>query len=134
MSRDIEQFLNKFDELLSNDLILRIIMMVYKEHNLELIRKQKILKAKLNDDILQFFGHYYTDGKIKLYKGINNEIILNNMHHNNCRLYSQNQTNGQTELLIQSDQNQIVLFDNPIAYDSNGLPITKKVKVYIYYM
>lgn len=134
MSKDIDIFLTKFAEILPNDLITRIVTSIYKDQNIELIKKQKRLKAKLNNEILQYFGSCYNDNQIRLYRGQNNEVLLDNNLCNRCWLYSQDSLTGQPELLMHSDQNHIVLLDNPVTYDINGLPIQKRIKINICYI
>lgn len=135
MKNDINSFLNLMEDMLSYDILKQIILLVYKDQNMAVIKKQKLLKYRINSDIIKVHNIYYYDNNFMIYKNQSDQFILekisvNNM--NNISFYS-----NDSNLLLSNDcTNEIVLFDNnqEQAYDENGLPVQRRIKLNIVYV
>lgn len=149
MRKDIDLFLTQMGNSLSNDLISHIVITyIYKDANIRNIQKQKKNKKLVCEELITFFGKCYNDRNILLYRNQQDQIILRNFSENNrFFLYSEREQQQTTEPALpmlldsgherQTEQNEFILFDNPtneIVYDENGLPIQKKIKLYIMYI
>lgn len=152
MRHDIELFLTKMQDILSEDLIKHIVYIVGVEKNIQTIKRQRQYKVQLNKDIIKLFNTYYYDNNFILYKNEHNQFILENMAIKNKQIYvySNKPIESQNEI-VESNQNQlvlhnqssadtseqIVLFENPSnqdLYDDNGFPIQRRIKLDIVYV
>lgn len=136
MNHDIESFLYVMKEMLPFDIIKHIVALVSMDKNLAVIKKQKQLKIKLNADIIKLFNTYYYDNNFLLYRNEQNQFVLENISLNNKNIFvCSNRQQISTELQPNNDMNQIVLFEHPevIAYDDNGLPIQRRIRLDVVY-
>jgi hypothetical protein len=140
MDHDIESFLIMMDEMLAFDIIKYIVSMISNEKNMLIIQRQKIIKKKINKDVIKLFNTYYYDNNFLVYKNEHNQFILQNISLNNKHISvykKQHQENNQLMLTNGLDnENEIILFeenrDNEI-YDENGLPVIRRIRLDIVY-
>jgi hypothetical protein len=126
----IDSFIERMKYILTPDMIEFIVCeYIYKKHNLQVVRNQKQLKVKLNKELSDMFNVYYDDNNFKLYKNENNQFVLRN-HIIDKQFY----LCGNNDIVPINNTNDLVLFENQQNYDENGIPIQRKIKLYIVYM
>jgi hypothetical protein len=135
MRKDIDLFLNDMENVLSADLIAHIITTyIYKDRNMKTIQKQKKAKSIVCKELIEFYGLCYSNQGFSLYRNQQNQIILKNYQpHTSFLLYSERDQLIRNQ---QSSDNEMVLFNNQSnpVYDDNGIPVQKKIKLYIMYI
>lgn len=76
---NIDLYFNKMENILNFDIIRKIYTII----NIQIIKKQKILKKYLNDDILLYKNAFYYDKNLLIYKNNSNNIKIKNKNYNN---------------------------------------------------
>lgn len=124
---NIDLYFDKMENILNFDIIRKI----YNIINIQIIKKQKILKKYLNDDILLYKNAFYYDKNLLIYKNNSNNIQIKNKNHNNKFL---------SYKLFKVDNNYIVnsniLIDNftnnsNITIDNNSSNIIIDNNIYL---
>jgi hypothetical protein len=128
----IDSFIDKMKHILTPDIIEFIVgEYIYKERNLQVIRKQKTFRVRLNRELYDMFNVYYDDNNFKLYKNENNQFVLRN-HTKDKQFYMC--ANNDIVSVPVNNANDLVLFENQQNYDENGQPIQRRIKLYILYI
>lgn len=123
MSKNIDIFLGKMETILTRDLIIYILKIVYNSHNKKLICDQKEKKKNVISELNNMFNVYYNDDKIMIYKNKNNQIMLKNyVKNSSCYLYNMQQPPSSVP---DDEENQLVLLDEPSR---------RNIKLYVIYM
>ena len=104
---------------------------IYKERNLQVIKKQKQFRVRLNKELCDIFNVYYDDSNFKLYKNNSNQFVLHN-HTKDKQFYMC--ANNHIVPVPVNNANDLVLFENQQNYDENGQSIQRKIKLYIVYI
>jgi hypothetical protein len=126
---DIDNFIETMKLMLPTDLQQLILReYIYKERNLQIIKKQKETKVTLNKELLYMFNVFYDDNNLKLYKNQNNQYVLRN-YLKNKQFYICTANN---EIIPVNNTNELVLFEP--QYDMNGHPIQRRIKLNIVYI
>ena len=145
MRDNIDTFLTQMQNVLSNDLIIHIVSSyILKDANMRIIKRQKRYKQILCKELVEFHNNCYKDKNISLYRNHRDQIVLkNNSLDNRFFFYSEREHNqfildNEHEKVVDcNDCNEVVLFNTAngeIVYDANGLPVQKKIKLYIMYI
>tara|TARA_Y100000389_G_scaffold191910_1_gene218778 strand:+ start:389 stop:823 length:435 start_codon:yes stop_codon:yes gene_type:complete len=119
---NIDLYFDKMDKILNCDIILKIFNII----NIQIIKKQKILKNKLNYDILLHKNIFYNDKNMLIYKNNANIQIKNKTNYNKF-----------SYKLLKVDNNYIVnsniLFDNSnnLILDNNSSNILLDNNIYL---
>ncbi len=132
----IDSFIDKMKYILTPDMVEFIVSeYIYKERNLQVIRKQKHFRVRLNQELYDMFNVYYDDNNFKLYKNENNQFVLRN-HTKDKKIYmcANNDIVPVPVNNANANANDLVLFENRQNYDENGQPIQRRVKLYILYI
>jgi len=80
LNSDIELYMNKMENILNVDILKKILTII----NINIIKKQKILKNQLNQEINKYKDVYYKDNKFLIYKNkLNNIAIRNRFNYSN---------------------------------------------------
>lgn len=128
----IDSFIDKMKHILTPDIIEFIVgEYIYKERNLQAIRKQKQFRLRLNRELCDMFNVYYDDSNFKLYKNNSNQFVLQN-HTKDKQFYMC--VNNNIVPVPVNNANDLVLFENRQNYDENGQPIQRRIKLYIVYI
>ncbi len=113
MLRDINSFLNMMENILSYDIIKDIINIIYKDFNISIVKRQKLLKYQLNKDIIRFHNTYYYDKNYLIYKNNLNQMVLKQKKSNTLHkisLYSD--SDNSSNLILNDNNDEIILFTN----------------------
>lgn len=80
LNSNIELYMNKMENILNVDILKKILTII----NINIIKKQKILKNQLNEEINKYKDVYYKDNKFLIYKNkLNNIAIRNRFNYSN---------------------------------------------------
>lgn len=80
LNSNIELYMNKMENILNVDILKKILTII----NINIIKKQKILKNQLNQEINKYKDVYYKDNKFLIYKNkLNNIAIRNRFNYSN---------------------------------------------------
>jgi|TARA_Y100000389_G_C17394098_1_gene481561 hypothetical protein len=80
LNSDIELYMSKMENILNVDILKKILTII----NINIIKKQKILKNQLNQEINKYKDVYYKDNKFLIYKNkLNNIAIRNRFNYSN---------------------------------------------------
>lgn len=107
MRNNIETFLDKMDKILTNDLKEKIVQSVSFEKNFMIIKKQWILKKKLQRDLNIILNTVYNDGQIIIYRNFaTGKLMLHNNfdNHSTISIYGDNYINeDDTNTIVNSN-------------------------------
>lgn len=124
MRDNIELFLNSMDIILSTDLKKLIATIVNIDSNIAIIQRQKIIKYKLNVEILKLFNTCYFDSNFSIYKNNRNQLVFDNISLGNNQVYLFSNNSHQIPLPVvaqsDSDNNQLVRYNDIANNISNG--------------
>jgi hypothetical protein len=135
MHDDIDIFLERMDNTLTLDLVAYIGSIIYKDLNLDIIKKQKQFKYILHKELFYKFNVLYNDDNILLYMNKDNICMLHSNPNTNQSLYLysngiQQPQNTLTSLSHNANDddntNDIILFENSI--------VQRRIKLYIVYL
>lgn len=116
---NIDLYFDKIDKILNYDIIIKILNII----NIQIIKKQKKLKNKLNYDILLYKNIFYNDKNMLIYKNNANIQIKNKTNYNKL-----------SYKLLKVDNNYLVnsniLFDNNLL-DNNSSNILLDNNIYL---
>jgi hypothetical protein len=87
MHDDIDIFLERMDNTLTLDLVAYIGSIIYKDLNLDIIKKQKQFKYILHKELFYKFNVLYNDDNILLYMNKDNICMLHSNPNTNQSLY-----------------------------------------------
>lgn len=121
MRDNIELFLDTMDTILPFDLKRHIVNIINTKNNIAIIRKQKIRKNKLNEQIVKLFNTCYFDNNFSLYRNDRNQIVFQNISlgNNQVFLFANNNVT-QPEPASEEPNNQLVPYNNIANNISNG--------------
>ena len=69
---DICNYCNKMEQILNNDIIKKILSII----NINIIKKQKKLKYKLNEEIIEYKDLYYKDKNYIIFRNKFDDLVL----------------------------------------------------------
>lgn len=69
---DICNYCNKMEQILNNDMIKKILSII----NINIIKKQKKLKYKLNEEIIEYKDLYYKDKNYIIFRNKFDDLVL----------------------------------------------------------
>ncbi len=138
---NIDGFLEKMEARLPIDLVTYIMKIVIRDANIEIIKKQKKLKMRMQYELVDVLNSYYSDNNIKLYKNNRDQFVVH-PKNNNCRMMlfcnQGNQGNqlpslGHMQNLLTEgnttdEQNEVILFPS-VNTDPN-----RRLKIFIVYI
>lgn len=116
LNSDIELYMSKMENILNVDILKKILTII----NINIIKKQKILKNQLNQEINKYKDVYYKDNKFLIYKNKLNNIAIRNRfnYSNNINLKLIKVKNN--TINNDDDINNIILNNtNNIIYEKN---------------
>lgn len=149
MRDNITSFLNKMDQILPTDMKQSIVSLAIKDINLNIIRKQKENKIKMNEEFIKVFNTVYHFGGLRLYQKNERFMLENSTENKSIYLYSQrNIISHDNGILPHPDnivpQNQMIPLTNNTSSQSqdnndivlfNGTPnAQRKIKIYVMYI
>ena len=120
---NIDSFIDTMIDILPKDILIYLLTKyVYKDRNLQIIRKQKQNKIILNMQFFDIFNMYYNDTNFKLYRNKNDQYVLHNkLKNKQLYIYTPNQ-----EIIPVTNTNELILFDNQ--------HVNRQIKLYIVYL
>lgn len=136
---NIDNTLNLMEKMLSLD----ILTYIYHFYNIDIIKKQKILKKKILIDIKKLFNIYYYDENILMYLNENNNMVLRHLNNNTRHIQQIQHIMPLNENEYENDnenQNQIVNINNNntdiILFNYNDIEqnMERKINIYIVYV
>lgn len=78
---NIELYLDKMKELLNSDILRKILTYI----NIDIIKKQKLLKNELNKEIKEYNNIYFNNLDYIVYRNIKNNLIIKNKRNKNTK-------------------------------------------------
>jgi hypothetical protein len=78
---NIELYLDKMKELLNSDILRKILTYI----NIDIIKKQKLLKNELNKEIKEYNNIYFNNLDYIVYRNMKNNLIIKNKRNKNTK-------------------------------------------------
>lgn len=78
---NIELYLDKMKELLNSDILIKILTYI----NIDIIKKQKLLKNELNNEIKEYNNIYFNNLDYIVYRNMKNNLIIKNKRNKNTK-------------------------------------------------
>tara|TARA_B100001540_G_scaffold317748_1_gene352596 strand:+ start:15260 stop:15667 length:408 start_codon:yes stop_codon:yes gene_type:complete len=78
---NIELYLDKMKELLNSDILRKILTYI----NIDIIKKQKLLKYELNKEIKEYNNIYFNNLDYIVYRNMKNNLIIKNKRNKNTK-------------------------------------------------
>ena len=78
---NIEFYLDKMKELLNSDILIKILTYI----NIDIIKKQKLLKNELNNEIKEYNNIYFNNLDYIVYRNMKNNLIIKNKRNKNTK-------------------------------------------------
>lgn len=78
---NIELYLDKMKELLNSDILRKILTYI----NIDIIKKQKLLKNELNNEIKEYNNIYFNNLDYIVYRNMKNNLIIKNKRNKNTK-------------------------------------------------
>ena len=78
---NIELYLDKMKELLNSDILRKILTYI----NVDIIKKQKLLKNELNKEIKEYNNIYFNNLDYIVYRNMKNNLIIKNKKNKNTK-------------------------------------------------
>jgi len=78
---NIELYLDKMKELLNSDILIKILSYI----NIDIIKKQKLLKNELNKEIKEYNNIYFNNLDYIVYRNMKNNLIIKNKRNKNTK-------------------------------------------------
>jgi hypothetical protein len=78
---NIELYLDKMKELLNSDILRKILTYI----NIDIIKKQKLLKNELNKEIKEYNNIYFNNLDYIVYRNMKNNLIIKNKKNKNTK-------------------------------------------------
>lgn len=101
----IDNFLCKMQEVLNADIIENIVTKyIYRQNNLQTIRRQTEIRRRLIIDLRKFFNILYYDQNFIVYRNINDNIVLENNHTISVKTYLYSDANTENAGIIGNDE------------------------------
>lgn len=135
MRSNITSFLDKMDEILPNDMKHKIVKMINKDDNINIIRNQKQRKANMHQELIKVSSTVYNFDGIRLYRNTDNNFMLeNSIENRNIFLCSRrnvidhdNQIVPLTNNISAEESNEIVLFNGDTEPQ-------RRIKIFVMYI